>query len=211
MFFDGKKHFEKIQLTWDLKDDTIIYQRIRLPCKNDHGFCDPTIRTQATIVWYPEDTCTTFQVAKIHERMIKFHQKYFVESIPHENVKSAKITHSNYKFRNIRNIEKNWHVSILTRKQNLHVNTTNHFIKHNIQKFLIWTSFRHEYRKSRKKFTCNPSYNKRRKLIHPNKPPQKTQETMVEKSNPKTKILHAYKNYRSWTTPILAPFIMTYT
>ena len=26
---------------------------------------------QATIVWFPEDTCTTFQVAKTHVRMIK--------------------------------------------------------------------------------------------------------------------------------------------
>ena len=30
---------------------------------------------------FPKDTCTTFQVAKTHARMIKFHQKYFTESI----------------------------------------------------------------------------------------------------------------------------------
>ena len=59
----------------------MIYQGIRLPCKNDHGYCDPTTRTQATIVWFPEDTCTTFQVAKRHARMIKFHEKYFIQSI----------------------------------------------------------------------------------------------------------------------------------
>ena len=56
----------------------MIYQGIRLPCKNDQGYCDPTTRTQATIVWFPEDTCTTFQVAKIHARMIKFHEKYLL-------------------------------------------------------------------------------------------------------------------------------------
>ena len=39
----------------------MIYQGSRLPCKNDQGYCDPTARTQATIVWFPEDTCTTFQ------------------------------------------------------------------------------------------------------------------------------------------------------
>ena len=55
----------------------MIYQGIRLPCKNDQGYCDPTTRTQATVVWFPEDTCTTFQVAKIHARMINFHEKYF--------------------------------------------------------------------------------------------------------------------------------------
>ena len=66
MFFDWKIQLEKIQLTRELTDNTMIYQGIRLPCKNDQGYCDPTTRTQATIVWFPEDTCTTFQVAKIH-------------------------------------------------------------------------------------------------------------------------------------------------
>ena len=64
----------------------MIYQGIRLPCKNDQNFFDPTTRTQATIVWFPEDTCTTFQVAKIHARMKKFHEKYFIESIPYEQI-----------------------------------------------------------------------------------------------------------------------------
>ena len=35
MFFDWKIQLEKVQLTRDLKDDTILYQGIRLPCKND--------------------------------------------------------------------------------------------------------------------------------------------------------------------------------
>ena len=73
MFFDSEIQLEKVQFTRDLKDHIIIYQGIRLPCKNDQRYCDPTTRTQATIVWFPEDTCTTFQVAKIHVRMMKFH------------------------------------------------------------------------------------------------------------------------------------------
>ena len=81
MFFDWKTKLEKIKLTRDLKDDTITYQGIRLPCKNDQGYCDSTTRTQATIVWFTEDTCTTFQLAKIHARKIKCHQKCFIESI----------------------------------------------------------------------------------------------------------------------------------
>ena len=84
MFFDWKIQLDKIQLTRDLIDNTMIYQGIRLPCKNDQGCFDPTTRTQATIVWFPEDTCTTFQVAKIHARMIKFHRKNFIESISYE-------------------------------------------------------------------------------------------------------------------------------
>ena len=97
MFFDWKIQLEKIQLTRDLSDNTMIYQGIRLPCKNDQGFCDPTTRTQATIVWFPEDTCTTFQVAKIHARMIKFHNKYFIESFPCEQVNPSHKRSNNFK------------------------------------------------------------------------------------------------------------------
>ena len=97
MFFDWKIHFEKIQLTQDLTDNTIIHQGIRLPCKNDQGYCDPTTRTQATIVWSPEDTCTTFQVAKIHARMIKFREKYFIESIPYEQVNPSRKQSTDFK------------------------------------------------------------------------------------------------------------------
>ena len=35
IFFDWKIQLEKVKLTRDLKDDTIIYQGIRLLCKND--------------------------------------------------------------------------------------------------------------------------------------------------------------------------------
>ena len=77
--FDWNIQLEKVQLTRELKDDTILYQGIRLPCKNDQGYCDPTTRTQATIVWFPEETCTVFHEAKIHARMIKFHQKHVIE------------------------------------------------------------------------------------------------------------------------------------
>ena len=103
MFFDWKKQLKKVQLTRDLSDNTMIYQGIRIPCKNCQGYCDPTTRTQATIVWFPEDTCTTFQVAKLHARMIKFHEKYFMESIPDEQVNPSRKQRND--FRNIHDIE----------------------------------------------------------------------------------------------------------
>ena len=103
MFFDWKIQLEKVQLRRDLTDNTMIYQGIRLPCKNDQGYCDPTTRTQATIVWFPEDTCKTFQVAKIHARMIKFHEKYFIESISYEQVNPSRKQSND--FRNIHDIE----------------------------------------------------------------------------------------------------------
>ena len=105
MFFDWKIHLEKIHLTWDLKDDIIIYQKSRLLRKEDQWYCDPTTRTQATIVWFPEDTCTIVQVAKIHARMRNFHQEYFIESIPYEENNPDKIRQNNLKIRNIHNIE----------------------------------------------------------------------------------------------------------
>ena len=94
---------KKIQLTRDLVDNTMTYQGNRLPCKNDQGYCNPTTRTQATNVWFSEDTCTTFQVAKIHGRRIKFQEKYFIESIPYEQVNpSHKLSNG---FRNLHDIE----------------------------------------------------------------------------------------------------------
>ena len=103
MFFDWKIQLERVQLTQDLEDNTMIYQGIRLPRKNDQGYCDPTTRTHITIVWFSEDTCTTFQVAKIHARMIKFHEKYFIESIPYEQVNTHHKRSNNFK--NLNNIE----------------------------------------------------------------------------------------------------------
>ena len=43
MFLDWKIQLEKVQLTRDLKDDTITYQGIRLPCKNGRGYFYPTL------------------------------------------------------------------------------------------------------------------------------------------------------------------------
>ena len=66
MFFDWKIQLEKVQLTRDLKDDTILYKGIRFPCKNDQGFCDPTTRTQATVVCYgfPKKPSEFFKLQK---------------------------------------------------------------------------------------------------------------------------------------------------
>ena len=90
MFFDGEIQLEKVQVARNLKADSIFYQGIRFFCKTDQGYCDTATRTQATLVWFPEDTCTTFQVAIIHTRMIKFHQKHFNESIPFDKVNPGK-------------------------------------------------------------------------------------------------------------------------
>ena len=66
---------EKVQLARNLKDSTILDQGMRLHFKIDQEYCDSANRTQATIVWYTEDLGTTFHVAQIHAKKIKFHQK----------------------------------------------------------------------------------------------------------------------------------------
>ena len=60
---------------------------------------------QATIVWFAEDICSTFQVARIHERMIKFHQKILTECIPYDKVSPEKFRQNNNRNKNIDNIE----------------------------------------------------------------------------------------------------------
>ena len=55
IIFDCKIQLEKVQLTRDLKNDTILSQGVCLPCKNNQRYCKPTTRTQATLVWFPDD------------------------------------------------------------------------------------------------------------------------------------------------------------
>ena len=77
MFFDWKIQLEKIQLTRDLSDNTMIYQGIRLPCKNDQGYCDPTTRTQATFVWFPRRYMYNISSSKNTRSYDKISRKIF--------------------------------------------------------------------------------------------------------------------------------------
>ena len=83
MFFDWKIQLEKIQLTGNLTDNTMIYQGIRL--KMIKVIVTLQEGTKQQFFWFHEDTCTTFQVAKIHARMIKFHEKIFLLNQFHTN------------------------------------------------------------------------------------------------------------------------------
>ena len=73
MFFDWKIQLEKVQLTRDLSDNTMIYQGIRLPCKNDQVI--------ATRTQYHTDTSNKCLVSR----------RYM------HNISSSKNTHSNDK------------------------------------------------------------------------------------------------------------------
>ena len=54
MFFDWKIQLEKVQLTRDLSDNTMIYQGITLPCKNDQGYCDPIQGPKQQLFGFPK-------------------------------------------------------------------------------------------------------------------------------------------------------------
>ena len=109
------------RLNYDLHDKNWIpHIGINNPsnCKADTKSKDikkkhPTTRTQATIVWFPRDTCTTFQVSRIHARIVKVHQKHFNESIPYNRVNPEKIRQNNNRYNNINNIKNkltNFHI-----------------------------------------------------------------------------------------------------
>ena len=55
MFFDWKNQFEKVQSKFYIIEKHFILRHPYIS-QNDQGYCDPTSRTHATIVWFPEDT-----------------------------------------------------------------------------------------------------------------------------------------------------------
>ena len=105
MFFDWKIQLEQEQLTQHLKGDIKLNQGNRFFLKNDQGYCDPTTRTQETIVWLPEDTCTTFQIAEIHARMIMLYKNYSIDSITFNIINSERTRSKPNQYKNTHGIE----------------------------------------------------------------------------------------------------------
>ena len=90
----------------------------------------------------------------------------------------------------------NWHVSKTTQKRNLHVNTTNQFIKHNIQKFLsntnkVWTWLQESYWYISMQHITQPVT---KIHIYPSKPPKNT-GNIGGKIKPQDTDSTLYKNY----------------
>ena len=81
MFFDWKIQLEKIQLTRDLSDNTMIYQGIRLPCKNDQGYCDPTTRTprQFTYIGYKK-SLKTHTAPRAYEYTLEYYDHNIIRT-----------------------------------------------------------------------------------------------------------------------------------
>ena len=47
--------FREVELTYDEKENTLLYNDHTLPCLHDDGFCHPTILTPYTTAWFPGD------------------------------------------------------------------------------------------------------------------------------------------------------------
>ena len=70
----------EVELTYDDKRNTLIYDGHTLPCLHDDGFCHPTILTPYTIVWFPDDLCLLFSVHYFIGRMSKIGNRYWLET-----------------------------------------------------------------------------------------------------------------------------------
>ena len=128
--------------------------------------------------------------------MMKFHQKYFTESIPYEDVNSDQLRHIKFKFRNIHNKENK-----LTRFQvypetKLACKYNEPVYKTHYSEILV--EYEQVFDMKTGKLIIHPmakhhSTSDENSYISVNL--LKTQETLVEKQNHKTKIVHVYKNY----------------
>ena len=70
----------EVEITYDDKENTLIYDGHILPCLHDDGFCKPTILTPYTIVWFPEDLCLIFTINSFIGKMSKIHNRYWLET-----------------------------------------------------------------------------------------------------------------------------------
>ena len=126
MFFDWKIQFEKVQLFKLIKESDSLEKTSKDIAILQHAHKQP--------FGFPNKPA---QVAKLHSRMIKFHQKCFKESIQFEDVSPDQIRHTNHKFGDFHNIEnKSTRFQIYPETELMHANTTSRFTKHNIQKIL---------------------------------------------------------------------------
>ena len=68
------------ELTYDDKNNKLIFHGHFLPCRHDDGFCKPTILTPFTIVWFPEDRSFIFSIHSFIGRMSKLNNRYWLET-----------------------------------------------------------------------------------------------------------------------------------
>ena len=70
----------EVELTYDEKENILIYIDHTLPCLHGDGFCHPTILTPYTIVWFSDDLCLLFSIHSFIGRMSKIGNQYWLET-----------------------------------------------------------------------------------------------------------------------------------
>ena len=71
---------KEIEITYDDKNNKLIYHGHTLPCLHDDGFSKPTLLTPFTIVWFPEELCSIFSILSFMGRMSKLNNRYWLET-----------------------------------------------------------------------------------------------------------------------------------
>ena len=75
-----KKELVFKKITFDDKDNKLIYHGQSLPCLHDFGFCKHLVLTPFIIVWFPEELCLIFSNHNFIGRMFKLNNRYWLET-----------------------------------------------------------------------------------------------------------------------------------
>ena len=78
-----------VTLTFDVASEHMYYGKDRIKCDIDRGYCEPNHAIKATVIWQPQDHCRIFDVRRSRARMIKFQNRYFIETL--ENNETNKV------------------------------------------------------------------------------------------------------------------------
>ena len=73
-----------ITLTFDVASEHMYYGKIRIKCDLERDHCPPNHAIKVTVIWEPENPCRIFDVGRSHARMVKFQQRYFIETLDSE-------------------------------------------------------------------------------------------------------------------------------
>ena len=77
---------EKIILNHLHKYGSLAFRGIKLHCNQNIGSCRPSVAVPAVIVWQPTTSCTLYAVSTQVGRMLKFDNRYFIETLSPELV-----------------------------------------------------------------------------------------------------------------------------
>ena len=75
-----KLTISEIEITYDDKENKMIYDGHTLPCLHTDGYCKPTIQTPYTLVWFHEEFCLIFRLQEFVGRMTKIENRYRLET-----------------------------------------------------------------------------------------------------------------------------------